>query len=100
MNKYYYHWNELKDKGFKRMPKHEWTLDWFHSDMEDFVNTLSVVVKKAKCGWNFLEYVPLIRDNGYTETFMVLWTDEPVRWIPISGNSKGACIDALADNLW
>lgn len=32
--------------------------------------------------------------------FMVLWTSTPVRWIPISGNSKVACIDALVDNLW
>lgn len=72
---------------------------------KEFIDMLAAVVKKAHCGWDDVKYKVLRYETGtdkeYMEKFMVLCIDEnEERWIPITGNSMGANLEALAQNMW
>ena len=72
---------------------------------KEFVDMLSNVVKKAKCGWDEVKYKVIMYEPGTDgecfETFMVLCIDgNEERWIPITGNSMGANLQVLGENLW
>jgi hypothetical protein len=69
--------------------------------MKAYINLLSAAVFQAKCGWDGVEYKVMLYTDGSIEKYMRLWVmDGGSRWIPITGNSKGACLSALGENLW
>lgn len=53
MKNYTYGW-KLKDLGYIEMPESEYTEHM--NDMKEYINMLSDVVIKAKCGWDGVEY--------------------------------------------
>ena len=72
---------------------------------KEFIDMLSAVIKKAKCGWDEVKYKVIKydpnTDGECVDKFMVLCVDKrEERWIPITGNSMGANLEALALNMW
>lgn len=72
---------------------------------KEFIDMLSAVVKKAKCGWDEVKYKVIKYDADQvgecSEKFMVLCVDGyEERWIPITGNSKGCNLAVLGENLF
>lgn len=72
---------------------------------KEFIDMLSAVVKKAKCGWDEVKYKVIKYESGTDgecfETFMVLCVDGcEERFIPITGNSMACNIEVLGENLW
>lgn len=88
-------WEEIPEAQYTERQK----------EHKEFIDMLSAVVKKAKCGWDGVKYKVIKYDAG-TESecidkFMVLCVDgNEVRWIPITGNSMGANLEALGENIW
>ena len=99
MKNYTYEWN-LKDRGYTELPAEQYTEDYL--DMKSFVESMSDVIKSAKCGWNGVKYkVMKHKDKEIEMEYMVLWVnDGGSRWIPINGNSKGSNFSVLGENLW
>lgn len=98
MKNYTYGW-KLKDLGYAEISDNEYTESMM--DMRDYVDMLSDVVVKAKCGWDSVEYKAMKHTSGSTSEYMVLCVDgNGERWIPISGNSKGCNLSVLGENLW
>ena len=98
--KNYIHKSQVGD-GFKwtEVPEQEYT-ERQKADKE-FIDMLSAVVKKARCGWDELKYKVVKYEDDCISKFVVLCVDgDEVRWIPITGNSMGANIEALGENLW
>lgn len=99
-NYYTYRW-VLLNKGFQEKPEAEYTD--YQKDKKNFVDDLSKIVKKANCGWDGVEYKVMQLGNGYEE-YMILYVGctagSGERWIPVTGNSKAAFFNALADNFW
>lgn len=55
----------------------------------------------AKCGWDDLKYKVIEYPNEFRTSYMVLYSGGfPERWIPIEGNSKGANLQVLGENIW
>lgn len=101
MKNYTYGWL-LKRQGYVEVPEYKYTEK--QKEMKNFIEMLSDVVVAAKCGWSGVKY-KVMRDatcSDYCiEKFMVLCVDErEVRWIPITGNSKGCILSVLGENLW
>ena len=72
---------------------------------KEFINMLSEVVKQAKCGWDEVKYKVIKYEAGTDgecfDTFMVLCVNgHEERWIPITGNSMGANLQVLGENIW
>ena len=65
---------------------------------------LSNTLRAAKCGWNAVEYKVMETPSGHRTEFLVLWSEEVgnsgSRWINVTGNSLGAIMCAMCDNLW
>ena len=101
MKKYTYGW-VLRDRGYIEVPESEYTD--CQNDMKDYIDMLSIVVAKAKCGWDGVWFKVMRYKNGiddYIEKYMVLYVDgHGERWIPINGNSKGCNLAVLGENLW
>lgn len=92
---------QLKERGYVEVNESEYTD--FCKDMKNFIDSLSMVIKNAKCGWDGVAFKVMKNENEaccYQETFMVLHCDGGERWIPISGNSKGCNFSVLGENLW
>ena len=88
-------WEEVPEEQYTERKK----------EHKEFIDMLSAVVKKAKCGWDEVKYKVIKYEAGTDgecfDTFMVLCVDErEVRWIRITGNSMGANLEALGKNLW
>ena len=98
MKNYTYGW-VLKDRGYVEIPESEYTDRMW--EMKEFIDMLSEVVKKAKCGWDSVEYKVMKYTDDSFEKFMVLCVDgHGERWIPINGNGKGCNLQVLGENLW
>ena len=100
MKNYTYGWL-LKQQGYKELPESDYTERKI--EMKRYVDILSDVVVKAKCGWDGVKYkVMQYGGDGSFEQFMVLHTDniDHGRWIPINGNSMGLNLQVLGENLW
>ena len=58
----------------------------------------------SRCGWNAVEYKVMETPSGHRTEFLVLWAeavgDSGSRWINVTGNSLGAIMCAMCDNLW
>lgn len=101
MKNYTYGW-VLKDRGFVEVPEFEYTER--QKEMKEYIDLMSEVVVKANCGWSGIQYKVMRYKNGiddYIEKYMVLCVDgHGERWIPITGNSKGANLQVLGENLF
>jgi len=100
MKNYTYGW-VLEDKGYVEVPEAEYTESQI--DMKNYIETMSELIRSAKCGWSGVKYkVMKFKDvEDYRESYMVLWvTGGGSRWIPITGNSKGCNFSVLGENLW
>ena len=97
MKNYTYGWH-LQAQGYVEISESEYTERML--DMKEYIDMLSDVVIKAKCGWSSLKYKVMKYHNEYRE-FMVLYAGQhDTRWIPIDGNSKGCNLSVLGENLW
>lgn len=100
--KNYTYGHVLKNRGYTEVPESEYTER--QKDMKEYIDMLSNVVAKARCGWDGVWYkVMRYKDKSeeYFEKYMVLHIDgNGARWIPITGNSKGANLEVLGENLW
>ena len=67
-------------------------------------NHLMPALHYAKCGWNAVEYKVMETPSGHRTEFLVLWAEavgkSGSRWINVTGNSLGAIMCAMCDNLW
>lgn len=99
MKNYTFGW-KLKEQGFVEVPEEQYTDR--QKDMQEYIELLSEAVIKAKCGWSGVRYAIMQYIDGSIEKYMVLWVNDidDGRWIPITANSKGACLSALGENLW
>lgn len=99
MKNYTYGWR-LKKFGYVEVPESDYTEQML--DMKEYIDMLSEVVTKAKCGWDSVKFKAMRCDGiPSVETFMVLYVDgHGERWIPITGNSKGCNLSVLGENLW
>lgn len=99
MKNYTYGW-VLKDKGYIEIPEEKYTEN--QKDMKQYINLLSDVVVKAKCGWDSVQY-KVMENRFYSakEQYMVLCVNgHGERYIPITGNSKGCNLQVLGENIW
>lgn len=89
----------LKQQGFVEIPEDSYSDR--QKDMNEYIKVLSEAVSKANCGWSGVRYAVMQYSDDSIEKYMVLWVEGGgERWIPITGNSKGACLSALGENLW
>lgn len=67
-------------------------------------NHLFPALHYSKCGWNAVEYKVMETPSGMRTEFLVLWAEEVgksgSRWINVTGNSLGAIMCEMCDNLW
>ena len=94
---YTYGW-VLKDRGYVEVPESEYTERQI--DMKNFIESMSEVIKAARCGWDGVKYKVMRYTDDSIEKFMVLYCDGGARWIPINCNSKGCNFSVLGENLW
>ena len=98
MKNYTYSW-VLRDRGYIEIDQSAYTAA--QMDMKKYIDMLSDVVVAAQCGWDGVVYKVMQSRYGDVESFMVLTVDGTgERWIPITGNSKGANLQVLGENLW
>lgn len=98
MKNYTYGW-KLKDLGYVEISSNEYTESMVN--MKNYIDMLSNVVVKAKCGWDGVEYKAVKHTSGSINEYMVLCVNgNGERYIPISGNSKGCNLSVLGENLW
>ena len=98
MKNYTYGWR-IEELGYKEVDKSKYTEEQI--DMCKFIESMSYVIRSAKCGWSSVEYKAMKHENGSFNEYMVLCVDgHGERYIPISGNSKGCNLSVLGENLW
>ena len=98
MKNYTYGWR-LEELGYTELPESEYTDRML--DMKEYIDALSEVVVKAKCGWDGVEYkVMKYTDDSYEKYMRLYANGGGSRWIPITGNSKGCNLEVLGENLW
>lgn len=90
----------IKERGGEELDWREWPSYYFKRSayIQKF---LSPALKEADCGWDDLLHKVIKYTNGAIEPYMVLCANgNPERWIPIGGNSLGACLESLGENIW
>lgn len=98
MKNYTYGWL-VKDKGYVEVPVEEYTLE--QKDMKEFIDSMSPIVFNARCGWHGVRYEVMEHERGDVVEYMVLYCNGGGdRWIPVRGNSRGANLSVLGENLW
>ena len=67
-------------------------------------NFLFPALHYSNCGWENLEYKVMETPSGMRTEFLVLWEDavgrSGSRWINVTGNSLGAIMCEMCNNLW
>ena len=67
-------------------------------------NHLMPALHYSKCGWNAVEYKVMETPSGHRTEFLVLWAEavgnSGSRWINVTGDSLGAVMCAMCENLW
>lgn len=65
---------------------------------------LAPTLRASNCGWDWAEYKVMQTPSGIRTEFLVLWAEEignsGSRWINVTGNSLGAIMCAMCENLW
>jgi hypothetical protein len=98
MKNYTFGW-KLREQGYVEVPEEQYTDR--QKDMQQYIQLLSDVVRKANCGWSGVEYKVMKYIDGSIEKYMRLWVEDGgSRWVPITGNSKGCNLSVLGENLW
>lgn len=98
MKNYHYDW-ELKQQGWTEIPEDSYSD--YQKERCEYIKVLDEAVSKAHCGWSGVRYAVMQHTCDAIAECMVLWVEDGgSRWIPIGGNSKGACLSALGENLW
>lgn len=98
MKNYTYGWL-LKQQGYVEVPEANYTVR--QMEMKEYIDMLSDVVAKAECGWDGVKFKVMKYTDSSFEKFMVLYVDgHDVRWIPITGNSKGCNLAVIGENLF
>lgn len=98
MKNYTFGW-KLREQGYVEVPEEQYTDR--QKDMQQYIQLLSDVVRKANCGWSGVEYKVMKYIDGSIEKYMRLWVEDGgSRWIPITGNSMGCNLSVLGENLW
>lgn len=101
--KNYAHEHQIKERGYIDLLPEEMTS--CELEKYEFVkNHLARTLYEANCGWNNLEYKVMKTPSGIRTEFLVLWAEvigySGSRWINVTGNSLGAVMCAMCDNLW
>jgi hypothetical protein len=93
----------IEERGYVEVPyercsieqQRKWHFVFYH---------LSKTLKNSNCGWNNLEYKVMKTPSGIRTEFLVLWAEavgkSGSRWINVTGNSLGAIMCAMCENLW
>ena len=97
MKNYTYKWT-LINNGYVEIDEIEYTDRQI--DKKKFIDSMSIIIKDAHCGWDGVRYGAMKNKNNEIDEFMVLYCDGGERWIPINGNSKGCNFSVLGENLW
>jgi hypothetical protein len=98
MKNYTFGW-KLREQGYVEVPEEQYTDR--QKDMQQYIQLLSDVVRKANCGWSGVEYKVMKYIDGSIEKYMRIWVEDGgSRWVPITGNSKGCNLSVLGENLW
>ena len=102
MQNYMYEFT-IKERGYVEV-------EWVNLTREElsksaFVeDNLAKTLKAARCGWENLQYKVMTTPRGYRTEFLVLWAEEignsGSRWMNVTGNSLGAIMCEMCDNLW
>ena len=97
--KNYFDKQYLEYTGYTEIPKIKFSKA--QEEMYDFINSISPIIKNAKCGWDGVYFTVMEHPNN-TELheFMVLYSGSYGRYIPVNGNSKGCNFSVLGENLW
>lgn len=101
--KNYMYEHEVKDRGYAEVRLAKTTEN--ERDKEAFVDLyLASTLRASNCGWSWAEYKVMETPSGHRTEFLVLWAEEigksGSRWINVTGNSLGAIMCAMCDNLW
>ena len=99
----YLYEHEVKERGYVDIPAEE--LSDCELDKYSFVTfKLDPALYESKCGWESLQYRVMETSSGIRTEFLVLWAEgvgtSGSRWINVTGNSLGAIMCAMCDNLW
>ena len=97
----YLYEHEIKDRGYVKAEKYS-TVE--RNKSRYVMNHLFPALHYSKCGWNAVEYKVMETPSGMRTEFLVLWAEavdkSGSRWINVTGNSLGAIMCAMCDNLW
>lgn len=101
MSKYLYQ-NDVKERGLTEVPISE--LNECKKNKLAFVDEhLKATIIAANCGWYDVEY-KVMRNGKIEVEFVVLWAGEREksgsRWINVSGNSLGAILSEVSENIF
>ena len=100
MSNYMYE-HTIKERGYFRVFNYNTTE---REKMEYVKNCLFPALRYAHCGWNAVDYRVMETPSGHRTEFLVLWAEtvgnSGSRWINVTGNSLGAIMCAMCDNLW
>ena len=99
----YLYENMVKERGYVEVESSNMSTCEF--DKYVFVDVyLANALKASKCGWENLQYKVMETPSGHRTEFLVLWAEEVgnsgSRWINVTGNSLGAIMCEMCDNLW
>jgi hypothetical protein len=97
----YLYAHEIEDRGYVRVSNYTQV----EMDKVDYVaQYLFPALHHSKCGWNAVQYKVMETPSGIRTEFLVLWAEavgnSGSRWINVTGNSLGAIMCAMCDNLW
>ena len=103
MKNYIHKWQVGDGLEWREVPEDKYTER--QKEHKEFIDMLSAVVKKAKCGWDEVRYKVVEYDDVFDSKsysiFMVLCVEgHEERWIPINGNSMGCNLSVLGENIW
>lgn len=91
----------IKNRGYVEVEKYT-TLEL--SKLGYVRHYLQPALHYSKCGWNAVEYKVMETPSGHRTEFLVLWAEavgkSGSRWINVTGDSLGAIMCAMCDNLW
>ena len=92
---------EIKEKGYIDVKEITSCELQKYSFVTDY---LSKTLRAANCGWENLEYKVMEIPNQARTEFLILWSGEinnsGSRWINVTGNSLGAILSSLGENIW
>lgn len=99
----YLYEHEIKDRGYVEAEME--TMSKCELEKYGFVRSyLASTLRASNCGWDWAEYKVMETPSGHRTEFLVLWAEIAnklgSRWINVTGNSLGAIMCEMCDNLW